>query len=89
MKAFGLFAVLAALLGMSVWGAHRLWTQINVDIGWFGWAVIGVGAALTIALGVGLMLLSFHSANAGYDDRAHDATDALERALDHTPRQGD
>jgi hypothetical protein len=89
MKTLGVFAVLAALLGFALWGAHRLWSAAGVEIGWFGWAIIGVGAALTIGLGVGLMALSFHSARAGYDNRAQDASNAIDRALDRTRGQGD
>lgn len=79
MKVAALVAALVALLGAAVWAASQLWAQLGVDIGLFGWAVIGAGGVLTIALGVGLMALSFHSARGGYDQRAHDASDQLDR----------
>jgi phosphate/sulfate permease len=68
---------LSVMLIGAVIGAGMMWSASGVDIGVFGWSVIGGGAVLTVALGAGLMWLSFHSARAGYDDKAHEASQAL------------
>jgi hypothetical protein len=65
---------LGAMLIAALVGAGLLWQASGVDIGVFGWSVIGGGAVITIALGAGLMWLSFHSARAGFDAAAHDAS---------------
>jgi len=44
-----------------------------VEIGFHGYMALGLGAAVTILLWVGLMRLVFYSSRRGYDDEAgHD-----------------
>lgn len=74
------------MLGAALWAAAQLWAQSGVDIGLFGWAVIGAGGVLTIALGIGLMALSFHSARSGHDQRAHDTADSVDQNRFIDPR---
>lgn len=89
MKVALLATVLLAMLGFALLAAQHVWRAAGIDIGWFGWTVLGVGAALTIALGVGLMWLSFHSARAGYDQNAQDAAAALDPTLDRSANRDD
>lgn len=64
LAAVGFLAVVAALCAYA-------WVQIGaVEMSWQGWAAMLGGAAATLALGVGLMLLVFHSSRRGYDDEA-------------------
>ncbi len=66
--------VLLGLLGASVGVAVWVWQEIGeVAIGTHGLIAIGLGAALTLLLGGGLMALMFFSARRGYDERAHEA----------------
>lgn len=69
MKTAALIAALGAILIAAVVAIVTAWRSAQVEIGLFGWAVIGLGAVLAIALGGGLMALSFFSARRGYDDR--------------------
>lgn len=69
MKTAALIAALGAILIAAVVAMLTAWRTAGVDIGLFGWVVIGIGALLAIALGGGLMALSFFSARRGYDDR--------------------
>lgn len=69
MKTAALIATLGAILIAAVIGVIMAWQSAHVEIGVFGWVVIGIGAVLAIALGGGLMALSFFSARRGYDDR--------------------
>jgi hypothetical protein len=65
--------VLLGLLGASVGVALWVWDEIGqVTIGMHGLIAIGLGAALTLLLGGGLMALMFFSARHGYDERAHE-----------------
>lgn len=61
----GSLALLAATLAGLVIG----WRSVDIEIPLFGWVMIGAGSALTVALGVGLMWLSFYSARHGFDDQ--------------------
>lgn len=66
--AVALSLALGALLVLAFGGLAWLWLAAGVQISLFGWIAIGVGALVSILLGVGLMALSFYSARAGYDD---------------------
>jgi len=45
-----------------------------------GWIALALGVVISIALGVGLMALTFYSARRGYDDRVDgDASAPSER----------
>ena len=69
MKTAALVAVLGAILIGAVIALVVAWTNAGVDISLFGWVVIGIGAVVSVALGGGLMALSFFSARRGFDDR--------------------
>jgi hypothetical protein len=77
-----LLALLALCVGVALWA----WREIgDVPISTHGLIAIGLGAALTLLLGAGLMALMFFSSRRGYDDRAHDAdptTRAARRSLE-------
>lgn len=63
--ALGLVAA-AAGIGALVW---RAWTDLgDVGITPHGWVALSLGVSLSLALGVGLMALSFYSARRRYDD---------------------
>lgn len=61
--------ILLAILAVLAIGGAALWRRIDVDIPVIGLVAIGVGALITLALGAGLMALSFFSSRRGYDDR--------------------
>ncbi len=69
MKTAALIAVLGAILVAAAIAIVMAWRSAHVDIGIFGWVVIGIGAVLAVVLGGGLMALSFYSSRRGFDDR--------------------
>lgn len=69
MKIVALSVTLGVLLIGSLAALAVAWRSAGIEIGLFGWAVLAVGALVSIGLGAGLMWLSFLSARAGYDDR--------------------
>ncbi|NWG54892.1 MAG: hypothetical protein HXY28_14350 [Hydrogenophilaceae bacterium] len=58
-------AVLAFLFVSAISGLETEFAAMNMH----GWLALGLGAGLTLLLGVGLMTLVFFSARKGYDDR--------------------
>jgi hypothetical protein len=57
--------LLAAAGGVAL----HLWLEIgDVSLGFHGWLALGLGVGFSLILGVGLMMLVFHSARRGYDD---------------------
>jgi hypothetical protein len=68
-KTAALVAALGAILIASVVALVTAWSSAGVEISLFGWVVIGIGAVVSVALGAGLMALSFFSARRGFDDR--------------------
>lgn len=58
-----LIASLAGLVSIFVIGRFPV-------ISMHGWIALGLGTVLSLALGFGLMWLSFYSSRHGYDDRA-------------------
>ena len=62
-----LIVVMAAFLAVVFWGVFRDFDGAAMNI--HGWIALGIGAVLSLALGIGLMLLVFYSARRGYDDR--------------------
>lgn len=72
MKTAVLVAALGAILIGAVAAIVMAWRSAPVEIGVFGWLVIGIGAVLSVILGGGLMVLSFFSARRGYDDRLNE-----------------
>lgn len=68
----GLTLALLAAGGVAL----HLWLDMEgVSLGLHGWLALGLGVALSIALGVGLMTLVFLSARRGYDDIGSQAPD--------------
>lgn len=60
--------ILAALLGVSIWYAARVWTAMSgVHMSGFGWTFLVLGAVVTFGLGAGLMALVFYSARHDMD----------------------
>ncbi len=60
--------VLAALLAGAIWYAVRAWNALaGVGMSTFGWAMLALGAVVTIAFGGGLMALVFYSSRKNYD----------------------
>lgn len=57
-----------AALGALLWGSTFLWQGLGAGITGHGWIAYIAGGAFTLALSMGLMLLSFHSARHGHDD---------------------
>ena len=45
------------------------------QMSWHGYMALGLGAGLTIILGVGLMALAFYSSRHGHDELAYGASD--------------
>lgn len=72
MKTAALIATLGAILIGAVVAIVMAWQSAQVEIGVFGWLVIGIGAVLAVILGGGLMALSFFSARRGFDERVND-----------------
>jgi uncharacterized membrane protein len=69
--AFVLYAALAAILIASAAGFALVMASDNIArISLHGWIAMGLGVALSLLIGCGLMWLSFFSARQGYDDRA-------------------
>lgn len=68
MKTFLLIISLGAMLAAAL-----VWTLRGFDpsaMSIHGWIALGLGTFFSIVLGAGLMMLVFHSARHGYDDRA-------------------
>ncbi len=62
---FGLgFAALALLL----WASTFLWQGLGSGITGHGWIAYVLGGVFTLALSMGLMMLSFYSARHGHDE---------------------
>ena len=74
-----IFWVVASFLflGAMLWGISRLWESNADGLSVHGWVAYVLGGVLTLALSMGLFLLTFHSARHGYDeiDRPEDRTD--------------
>ena len=75
MKA-GHWIVLAVLLGMlsaTIWIGYDIWeTTTDVPISENGYIAMGVGAALSLLVGCGLMALLFYRSRHGYDEPPHE-----------------
>jgi len=61
------FAFVAVLGVVSVLAAETWLSMGGVAIGWMGIGAMILGVVLTLALGVGLMALSFYSNRSGHD----------------------
>lgn len=67
MKQALLLAVMGFFLVAVFWGVFHDFNGSAMNI--HGWIALGIGAVLSLALGIGLMMLVFYSARRGYDDR--------------------
>jgi hypothetical protein len=65
----GLAVVLLGILGAAAWGLWDGWRRLDVEIPLIGWIALAAGVLISIALGAGLMALSFYSSRSGHDDR--------------------
>ncbi len=64
-------AVLVLLLVGTCWGAIHSWADVTgAPMSLAGKIATAVGAIATIALGCGLMALSYYSARSGHDEAA-------------------
>lgn len=67
----GNWAALAILLGflaIAIAFAVYIWNQLaGVDISGQGWIAMALGIVFTVAIGVGLMALTFYSSRRNYD----------------------
>jgi hypothetical protein len=71
MKTVLLVVVWTVLLVAAGGLALHLWLELeDVRLGFHGWLALILGVGLSLALGVGLMMLVFHSARRGYDEGA-------------------
>lgn len=94
MKATLRIAVLVAFLAAALVGAGilalNLWLELEgVSLGFHGWLALGLGVALSLVVGVGLMALVFLSARRGYDDLGDASSDPGRRSEDDPPRGDD
>ena len=69
-----LLAVLLALLGLAIYFLYVGWDPAEGDPGHqmsaAGYVAMALGIVVTLALGVGLMALVFHSSRKGHDRNA-------------------
>lgn len=69
-------ALLVIYLLLVLGGSVAFMIYIFGNLGWVemsihGWIALGLGVVVSLALGIGLMMLSYHSHRRGYDDDAH------------------
>jgi hypothetical protein len=71
------FTLLALLFGVTVFGlvvaaSWVVWRELGqIDLGFHGWVALILGSVAMVALGGGLMWLSFYSSRSGHDSAAH------------------
>ena len=66
MKTFLLAASLFGLLGLAIWGAVYVWTEIgDIEMSTSGILAMIAGIVLSLGLGIGLMFLVFKSKRDG------------------------
>ena len=68
MKVFLLTLSLGGILAAVMFGVLTDWDASAMSV--HGWIALTLGTLLSLAVGGGLMALVFHSARAGYDERA-------------------
>jgi hypothetical protein len=66
-----MMAALVALLALAAWVFYQQWSHVSIDMPVWAWISLVLGAAVTIAVGVGLMALIFYSSRMGYDEAPH------------------
>lgn len=73
-SAFTLSALLfgVTVLGLVVAASWVVWRELGqIDLGFHGWVALILGSVAMVALGSGLMWLSFYSSRSGHDSAAH------------------
>ena len=73
-SAFTLSALLfgVTVLGLVVATSWVVWRELGqIDLGFHGWVALILGSVAMVALGGGLMWLSFYSSRSGHDSAAH------------------
>ena len=73
-SAFTLSALLfgVTVLGLVVTASWVVWRELGqIDLGFHGWVALILGSVAMVALGGGLMWLSFYSSRSGHDSAAH------------------
>ncbi|MDC0563252.1 hypothetical protein OAP51_00445 [Alphaproteobacteria bacterium] len=73
-SAFTLSALLfgVTVLGLVVAASWVVWRELGqIDLGFHGWVALILGSVAMVALGCGLMWLSFYSSRSGHDSAAH------------------
>ena len=73
-SAFTLSALLFGItvLGLVVAASWVVWRELGqIDLGFHGWVALILGSVAMVALGGGLMWLSFYSSRSGHDSAAH------------------
>ena len=73
-SAFTLSALLfgVTVLGLVVAASWVVWRELGqIDLGFHGWVALILGSVAMVALGGGLMWLSFYYSRSGHDSAAH------------------
>jgi len=73
-SAFTLSALLfgVTVLGLVVAASWVVWRELGqIDLGFHGWVALILGSVAMVALGGGLMWLSFYSSRSGHDSAAY------------------
>ena len=71
MRALLLVLILGGLLAAATVGAVVAWQRWgDADLSLHGWLALGFGIIVSLALGIGLMSLTFLSSRRGHDDEA-------------------
>lgn len=73
-SAFTLSALLfgVTVLGLVVAASWVVWRELGqIDLGFHGWVALILGSVAMVALGGGLMWLSFYSSRSGHDSAVH------------------
>ena len=79
MKTFVVIISLLIILGISVASALYAWVDLEtVEISTLGLVAMGAGISLSLIVGIGLMMLVYHSARSGHDEK----TDCVNTDLD-------
>jgi len=64
-----LILVLGGLLALTLYLFFSDWDRLDWHMSLNGWIAMSLGIVLSLALGGGLMALTFFSARRGYDDQ--------------------
>jgi hypothetical protein len=73
LQVFALTIVLGGILAVVTFGVLTGWDSSAMSV--HGWIALALGTIVSLALGGGLMALTFYSARKGYDDRIEVDTD--------------